>query len=71
MNQEIKEQLNQAEIILSNVDENAGIEYATWTKDKAKIKFLKQMPNFAITNNYIYSKQLSSINGTISIAGSS
>lgn len=54
MNQEIKEQLNQAEIILSNVDENAGIEYATWTKDKAKIKFQKQMPNFAITNNYIY-----------------
>lgn len=42
MNQEIENQLNQAEIILSNIDENAGIEYATWTKDKAKIKFQKE-----------------------------
>ena len=54
MNQEIKKQLNQAETILSNIHENVAIEYATWTKDKATIKFQKQMPNFAITNNYIY-----------------
>lgn len=54
MNQEIKEQLNEAETILSSIDGDTGIEFATWTKDKAKIKFQKQMPSFAITNNYIY-----------------
>lgn len=54
MNQEIKKQFDEAETILSSIDEDTGIEFATWTKDKAKIKFQKQMPSFAITNNYIY-----------------
>lgn len=54
MNQEIKAQLNEAETILSSIDEDAGIEFATWTKDKTKTNFQKQMPSFAITNNYIY-----------------
>lgn len=54
MNQEIQKQFSEAETILSNINENAGIEFATWTKDKAIIKFKKQIPSFAITNNYIY-----------------
>lgn len=29
MNEEIKKQLNEAEAILSNIDENTGIEFAT------------------------------------------
>ena len=54
MNQEIKKQLNKVETIISNINEESGIEFATWTKNKAIIKFQKQMPSFAITNNYIY-----------------
>ena len=54
MNQEIKKQLNKVETIISNINEKSGIEFATWTKNKAIIKFQKQMPSFAITNNYIY-----------------
>lgn len=54
MNAEITEQLNETKEILSAVDENTGIEYATWTKNKASIKFNKEMPKFPITNNYIY-----------------
>ena len=54
MNKEIIKQLKETETILSNIEDNAGIEFVTWTKTKAKIKFNKQMPNFAITNNYIY-----------------
>ncbi len=54
MNQEIQKQFSEAKTILSNINENAGIEFATWTKDKAIIKFQKQIPSFAITNNYIY-----------------
>ena len=54
MNQKIKKQLNKVETIISNINEKSGIEFATWTKNKAIIKFQKQMPSFAITNNYIY-----------------
>lgn len=41
MNQEIQKQFSEAETILSNINENAGIEFATWTKDKSIIKFQK------------------------------
>lgn len=54
MNLEIKSQLNKVEKILLIVDRKLGIKYATWTKDKATIKFNKKMPGFPITSNYIY-----------------
>lgn len=54
MNEEITEQLNETKEILLTVDENTGIEYATWTKNKATIKFKKEIPDFPITSNYIY-----------------
>ena len=40
--------------ILENVDKTLALEYAIWTKDKAKIKFIKKLPPFVITNNFIY-----------------
>lgn len=54
MNNEINKQFNETEKILKNINYNLSIEYATWTKDKAKIKFENNFPNFAITSNYIY-----------------
>lgn len=54
MNDEINQQFNETKDILKNVNTDLASEYATWTKDKAKIKFAKKMPLFAITNNYIY-----------------
>lgn len=30
MNQEIKKQFSETETILSNINENAGLEFATW-----------------------------------------
>lgn len=54
MNDEINQQFNETKDILENVNNDLASEYATWTKDKAKIKFAKKMPLFAITNNYIY-----------------
>ena len=54
MNKETIKQLKETEIILLDIDDNEGKEFATWTKNKAYIKFKKQMPKFAITNNYIY-----------------
>ena len=54
MNVEIKTKLNETKEILETVEEKLGIEYATWMKNKAKIKFENKMPKFPITNNYIY-----------------
>ncbi len=54
MNKEINQQFNQTKDILNTVDNNTALEYATWTKDKAKMKFQKKIPSFPITNNFIY-----------------
>lgn len=54
MNDEINQQFDETKYILENVNNDLALEYATWTKDKARIKFTKKIPPFAITNNYIY-----------------
>lgn len=54
MNNEINIQFNETKDILENITDNLALEYAIWTKDKAKMKFSKKMPTFPITNNYIY-----------------
>lgn len=54
MDDKLNEQFSETKNILKNVDVNIGFEYAKWTKDKAIIKFINNMPNFAITSNYIY-----------------
>jgi mRNA-degrading endonuclease toxin of MazEF toxin-antitoxin module len=33
---------------------NGVIDFSNWTKNKAIIKFKKKLPNFPITNNFIY-----------------
>lgn len=54
----MKDKINQEIIatknILQSVNDNMALEYAIWTKDKAKIKFTKTLPSFPITSNYIY-----------------
>ena len=42
MNQEINKQFNETIDILNDIDESSAIEYATWTKDKANMKFKKR-----------------------------
>ena len=54
MNDIIYHQFIATKAILNNVNDNLAFEYATWTKDKAKIKFMQKLPPFAITNNFIY-----------------
>lgn len=54
MNNEIAKQFVETRSILENVDKTLALEYAIWTKDKAKIKFIKKLPPFVITNNFIY-----------------
>lgn len=54
MNSEINQQFIETKQILSTIDKPLGIEYATWTKNKALIKFNKELPKFPITTNYIY-----------------
>ena len=54
MNKEIIQQFKETKVILDNIDNEIAFEYATWTKDKAKIKFKKNVPSFPITSNYIY-----------------
>ena len=54
MNEEIINHFNQTLDILTYIDESSAIEYSTWTKDKAKIKFKNDIPSFPITSNYIY-----------------
>ena len=54
MNKAIEQQFFNTKVILENVRDNLALEYAIWTKDKAKIKFTKELPPFEITNNFIY-----------------
>ena len=54
MNNEIAKQFVETKSILENVDKTLALEYAIWTKDKTKIKFIKKLPPFVITNNFIY-----------------
>lgn len=54
MNNEISQQFSKAQNILENISTDLAFEYAKWTNDKAKIKFTKKLPSFAITSNYIY-----------------
>ena len=54
MNEEINKQLNETINILSDIDEISAIEYATWTKDKANLRYNSEMPKFPIYNNFIY-----------------
>lgn len=54
MNEEINQQFYEAKSVLNNVDNEKALEFARWTKDKAKIKFEKDIPAFPITSNYIY-----------------
>ncbi|MBR0427448.1 MAG: type II toxin-antitoxin system PemK/MazF family toxin [Clostridia bacterium] len=50
----IRQQLDETEKILENVENENAYEYVTWTKDKAELKFYGNFPNFHITNNFIY-----------------
>lgn len=52
--QEINKQFEEAIEILNDIDYNEALEYATWSKEKAKIKFQRDIPYFHITNNHIY-----------------
>lgn len=54
MNDKIKQQFEETKDILKNVNIDLAFDYATWTKEKAQIKFTKKLPPFQITNNYIY-----------------
>lgn len=54
MNNEINRQFDETKEILKNVNDDLAIEYAIWTKEKAKMKFKKYIINFPITNNFIY-----------------
>lgn len=54
MNLEIDEQFNISKSILNKIDYSLALEYATWIKDKTKIKFESSIPSFPITNNFIY-----------------
>lgn len=54
MNDEMNQQFDETKDILKNINNDLALEYATWTKDKAKIKFQKNIPTFPITNNFIY-----------------
>ena len=53
-NDEINQYFNEAKRILRNIEYGLALEYAIWTKDKAKMKFEKNLPIFPITSNYIY-----------------
>lgn len=54
MNKEINKQFEETKNILENINNDLALEYAGWTKDKAKMKFQKSIPTFPITNNFIY-----------------
>ena len=50
----INQQFDDTKIILQSINSYLALEYAIWIKDKAKIKFTKEMPPFSIINNFIY-----------------
>ncbi len=54
MNDAINKQFVKTKNILVDIDDDLALQYATWMKEKAEIKFQKELPIFPITNNFIY-----------------
>ena len=54
LKENIDNQLDLTKNILYNSESEIALEYATWMKEKAHIKFEKNIPCFLITANYIY-----------------
>lgn len=54
MNKEIHENILETEKLLQSTNELDVIEYSIWTKEKAKLKYNWNIPNFPIYNNFIY-----------------
>lgn len=54
MEDKMKQEFNEIEKILKDVDPELALEYLIWMKEKSKMKFKKEIPAFHITNNYIY-----------------
>ena len=54
MKNKINEQLHLTENILNNINTKEAVDYATWTKDKAQIKFSNDIPKFPITTGFIH-----------------
>ena len=51
---DINKLFKETEEILKNIDCNNALEYATWTKEKAELKYNVEIPKFPIYNNFIY-----------------
>jgi len=54
LNKEIHENILETEKLLQSTNELDVIEYSIWTKEKAKLKYNGNIPNFPIYNNFIY-----------------
>ena len=54
MNKEVHKNMYETEEILESINEMDAVDYSMWTKEKAKLKYNKDIPKFPIYNNFIY-----------------
>lgn len=54
MNKEVHKNMYETEEILESINEMDAVDYSMWTKEKAKLKYNKDIPKIPIYNNFIY-----------------
>lgn len=54
MNDEIHNNIAEAENLLNSINNADAIQFSEWTKEKTNLRYNGQLPKFPIYNNFIY-----------------
>ena len=54
MNDEIHNNIEETEKLLNSINTDYALKFSKWTKEKANLRYNRQLPKFPIYNNFIY-----------------
>lgn len=54
MNDEIHNNIEETEKLLNSINTDDALKFSKWTKEKANLRYNRQLPKFPIYNNFIY-----------------
>lgn len=54
MNDEIHNNIEETEKLLNSINTDDALQFSEWTKEKANLRYNRQLPKFPIYNNFIY-----------------
>ena len=54
MNDEIHNNIEETEKLLNSINTDDALQFSEWTKEKANLRYNRQLPKLPIYNNFIY-----------------